>query len=96
MERYIERDTIEKEYSEIEDKLLKLAETYDKKQKIDFIWEQKSGLRYVSDKSLELVYEILTNLEISLEEKEGKIKIKNNLMAVCDFKRTTEELIENI
>ncbi len=90
------RSTEEENVKDIATKLIELGESYENKQELDFEWEQKNGLRYVSDESLELVYEILVNMQISLENKDTKVVIKNNLMNVCDFKTTTKELIEKI
>ncbi len=96
MEKDLEERDTEEKVKDIETKLIELAESYENKQELDFEWEQKDGLRHVSDKSLELVYEILSNAQISLECKDEKITIQTNLSSVCNLNTTTEELINQI
>ena len=83
-------------FSEIEKKLLELSNSIENKQEINFEWKQKDGLRYVSDESLELAYEMLINSKITISLKEEKIQINNNLINLCNKKYTTKELLEKI
>ena len=96
MEKDLEKKTEEKKVNDIEKKLIELNNSYSNKQKLDFEWKQKNGLRYVSDKSLELAYEMLVNAKISLSMGDNEVVITNNMNNFCDKKYTTEELIEQI
>lgn len=83
-------------FSKIEKKLLDLSNSLQNKQEINFEWKQKDGLRYISDESLELAYEILINSNITISLKEEKIQINNNLINLCNKRYTTKEILEKI
>lgn len=92
----MERETQEKEFNDIEEKLIKLSESLENKQELNFEWNQKDGLRYVSDESLELAYEMLSNFKISIALEEKKIAINNNIINLCATNYTTNELLQKI
>ena len=97
MEKDLEdKNTNENNVKDIETKLIELGDSLKNKQQLEFEWNQKNGLRYVSDESLELVYEILVNVKLSLSLKEDKVIISNNMVSLCNYKYTTEDLIEQI
>ena len=72
----------------------------DKENKFGFIWNNKNGLRKVSDNSLKIGMQLLENSRISIIREEGKdnnfIIIKNNILRMCDNNTTTEELLNAI
>src|SRR5699024_2463786 len=78
----------------IEEKLIDLSSNM-KKQKVDFVWKQKNGLRYVSDKSLELVYELLKMQKDNLwiECVDDKIIFHNQFINFCNINKTSQELL---
>lgn len=80
----------------IEEKLIRLSRMYSKKENIDFEWNYTNELRYVSDQSLELAYEILRKVDISLKKKNDEIQVINNLENLCDYQYTTDTLLEEL
>lgn len=73
-------------------------------EKYNFKWEQKFGLNYVSDRSLEIALKIIDNAElnISLEiapsnsNQKDKIVIINDMLNLCDYKTKTHQLLKAI
>ena len=62
----------------------------------NFEWNPINGLRYVSDKNLEIAYKLIekANMNLRKEEINGKDKIvlTSNIIGFCDYKTTTDEL----
>lgn len=80
----------------IEDKLMRLSRIYNKKEPVEFEWNLQNGLRYVSDQSLELAYEILKKADISLKKEDDKIHIINNIVNLCNYQYTTDTLLKEL
>lgn len=68
--------------------------------KYDFEWEDKNGLRYVSDEILEIAYMLIERGKISLKydgtEENAKIKISSIIESLCNEKLNTINLLEKL
>ena len=77
-----------------------MNEDTESKKRFDFVWNTKNGLRKVSDKSLKIGMKLLENSKISITRKEKKDKsfiiINNNIIKMCDYNTTSEELLNII
>lgn len=83
-------------FSKIEASLIALSENYPNMQEINFDWQDKNELRYISDDSLELAYEILSRYKISISSSENEFAFTINLANLCDNTTTTKGLMEKI
>ena len=64
-------------------------------EKTELVWESKNGLRYISDKSLEIAYKFIENGSISVSIKpDKKTVINNNIINLCDKKYDTDQLYD--
>ena len=81
--------------------LLTIPKEFNSKvEKYEFEWNTINGLRYVSDKALEIAFRLIKDGMISIKylenekTKKAQIAINSNITTFCDYKTTTEELLD--
>ena len=64
---------------------------------MEFEWNLDTGLRFVSDRMIDIIITMLEKYKFRLEvDKEGKLNIINNLKSLCSYNMSMENIKEQL